>query len=289
MSDPVTSAALSKAASSAAEAVPGLLTRLLGPSADVLGDALSRWTERRVRNVGRILEKAEEKAEGREGLASPRIAHRLLEEGSFCDDSLMADYFSGVLAASVSPGGADDSGVGWAALIGTMSSLQVRAHFLFYREWALLLTGRSGIELGQTSDRNRTRLVADATDFVRAMTHVSADAVGASVRPGNASAPRVLDVTGMLSHTLTGLHRQGLLDSYGWGDPATLQKSLRVDVTRTSVSGTMTLPGIELFGWAQGVPSMTWRGIFDHDWSQLSHVDVPRLSSARLPKIDSPA
>ncbi len=52
-------------------------------------------------------------------------------EAAFTDDELSADYLGGVLAAS---GPDDDSGVPIIAQIGRLSSLQLRMHYVMYRE-----------------------------------------------------------------------------------------------------------------------------------------------------------
>jgi len=58
----------------------------------------------------------------------------------------MAEYLGGVLAASRSRGGRDDRAIAWSNLVTSLSSVQVRAHFLLYREWAALLRGRSRVD-----------------------------------------------------------------------------------------------------------------------------------------------
>ena len=68
MPDPVTGAvALAKAlgpgGSETEKAAGNLLTRLLGPSIDVFGEALARSVEYRTRNFGRIAQKAEAEAQ----------------------------------------------------------------------------------------------------------------------------------------------------------------------------------------------------------------------------------
>jgi hypothetical protein len=71
--DPLVSGALVKAATAAgsegAKTTSGLLNRALGPSADVLGQALVQYTELRLRNVGKIVGRSERKARefGRSG------------------------------------------------------------------------------------------------------------------------------------------------------------------------------------------------------------------------------
>ncbi|NTW42262.1 MAG: hypothetical protein HGA44_20705, partial [Cellulomonadaceae bacterium] len=128
--DPIGMGLVTKAASEEATKVGGhLLTRVFGPSADEIGTALARWTAYRVGNVKRIVEGADRKGGDREGGVSPRVAHRVLEDGSWSDDTVVVDYLSGVLAGSRSLDGRDDRGVVWCTLISGMSALQLRAHY----------------------------------------------------------------------------------------------------------------------------------------------------------------
>ncbi len=90
------------------------------------------------RRLEMIAEKASAKAieDGRGGTVHLRVAYSILEDGSLCDDELMAKYLGGVLAGSRSPNGRADRAITWCRCIGSMSWLQARAHFLPYREWA---------------------------------------------------------------------------------------------------------------------------------------------------------
>jgi hypothetical protein len=85
----------------------------LGPTAEYLGGGLRAWTEKRVQNVATIFNKAQEKL-GPEiekaGSVPPRVLKEVLDEGSFCDDELTAEYFGGILASSRTPSGRDDRG-----------------------------------------------------------------------------------------------------------------------------------------------------------------------------------
>jgi hypothetical protein len=113
----------------------GLMRRVLGPPADALGETLARWVEFRTRNVGCILEKADDKLGSRraeEGEVPFRIAGAIFEAGSYCDSELMAEYLGGVLASSRTVEGRDDRGARWVGLITGLSSYEIRMHYLFY-------------------------------------------------------------------------------------------------------------------------------------------------------------
>ncbi|KAB1864574.1 hypothetical protein [Microbacterium algeriense] len=121
-----------KAADSVAKETGGLLSRLLGPSADVLGQD---WAERlRQKNMARLLSKTEKHAEGKAdpGWAQPRVANAVFEAAQYANDEIVTDYLSGVLASSREPDGGTDDALPWSSLVSRLSALQLRIHYVFY-------------------------------------------------------------------------------------------------------------------------------------------------------------
>lgn len=117
------------------------VARLLGPSVDVVAQALARQTEASLRNVGRVAEGAVAKSRSTgPGSVSPRAAVPLIEAACYADDEVVAEYLSGVLAASRSSDGRDDRAVGWTAMISRLSAAQLRLHFLIYASTRTLLS-----------------------------------------------------------------------------------------------------------------------------------------------------
>ena len=107
------------------------LWKVLGPSAGEMGEALRRWTEYRLKNVGRISEKAAKKAGANlesPGGVHPGVAHRILEEGSWVDDELMQEYLAGMLVASRSESESDDQGAYLSSIVTRMTANQVKVH-----------------------------------------------------------------------------------------------------------------------------------------------------------------
>ena len=271
MPEPITAvAALAKVASSASPdaLAPGLLMRVFGPAADEIGKALARWTSYRVGNVKRITEKADAKSRilGRHGMVNPRVAHTLLEAGSFCDDELMAEYLGGVLAGCRTPDGRDDRAVVWSGLITRLSSFQVRAHFLLYREWVDRLAATE-LDLGQ--DRSLATMYVDLDEFRLALMQ---DAE--------------LDTEAVLLHTTTGLAANDLIDeAWIYGETSKILGAQQQCSFSNSLRVHPTITGVELFGWAQGLPGLT----VDEWTKRASIVDqddtIPRLQHVGLPKI----
>lgn len=272
MSDPTGGIAVVEstdaAGSEAGEVARGQLLRVLGPSADAIGEALSRYTAYRVRNVGAIVARADTKSHDSSGsrkIVNPRVAHVLLEDGSYCDDELMAEYLGGVLAGSRTPHGKDDRAVAWSAMIISLSALQIRTHYLLYREWAARLHGIGELNLGMSDDRSRATMDIELNEFLPILTQDTEVHAQAAI-----------------GHSIPGLIRVGLLESeYSMGPRENAGKPdsefehlLRV---RPSVVG------LELYGWAQGLPGLS-PGDFPSEAAVFDLKEaIPRLAGVLLP------
>jgi hypothetical protein len=166
MTDPVVGAGtLAKATDEAIETTNHLLGRLLGPTMDVYGEYLAERASARVeQNRRRLAERALAKARGEGRAVNARVAVKVIQDASITDNEVLVEYLSGVLASSRTPDGRDDSGISWSSLLSVMSSVQIRAHFLLYREWAELLHGSS---LDLTRDwARRHKIVSKLAIFV---------------------------------------------------------------------------------------------------------------------------
>jgi hypothetical protein len=129
--------------------------RVLGPTADYLGEGLKGWTEKRRENLGRIFGKADDRMTDEQrhrGSVPPKVLKSVLDDGSFCDDELAASYFGGVLASSKSEVTRDDRGATLAALVGRLSTYEIRTHYLLYAHAQRRLAGRS-FNFGMDTDR----------------------------------------------------------------------------------------------------------------------------------------
>jgi hypothetical protein len=276
MPDPISMAgvAVVKAASSATAGEPNetqkLIVRLLGPAADAFGAALARSVAYRTRNFGRIGERASAKAsiDGREGIVPPRVAYSILEDGSLCDDELMAEYLGGVLAGSRSPSGRDDRAIAWCRSISGMSWLQARAHFLLYREWADGLHGRTDLDLG--INRNPAELHIELSEFISAL--VTDTGIGAQ---------------DALQHAVLGLVDLGLLENnYGAGDKTRMHSiwahSSKFDQLLITIP---SVRGMELYGWAQGLPGLTVDKFATEAAVFATVPPIPRLTNIAFPAL----
>ena len=96
MIDPITALTLTFCSKSP------LVIKVLGPTADYIGDGLKSFTEKRVQNLKRIFTLSSEKMDKQRILTEsvpPRVLKNILDEGSYVDNELAAEYFSGALAA----------------------------------------------------------------------------------------------------------------------------------------------------------------------------------------------
>ena len=278
MPEPITGAIVAKAMGDSSpetqNATNNLIIRILGPSADAIGEALGRYTSYRLRNVGRIMKRADIKSGDEDrGTANPRVAHKLLEEGSYCDDEIMVDYLGGVLAASRTPSGRDDRAAAWSALVTDLSSLQLRAHFLLYREWAARLHGIEDINVGIEGGRHAAQMQVELYEFQSVL-----------------NTDESIDSDAAVAHAVIGLAREGLLaEAYSIGPKEIMPPPAALNTEfENLISVRPTTMGVELYGWAQGLPGLSpgefviKAEVFDPENT------IPRLNQIEFPLLQTP-
>ena len=214
-----------------------LVEKLLGPTAEYLGGGLKHWTERRVNNVSRILENARLRLGSKidnEGAVPPKVLKTILEEGSFCDDELTAEYFGGVLASSRSEISRDDRGASFAALVARLTSYQIRSHFFFYNLIKLIFDGDSH---SVASSEGRQAL----TTYIPFNSYESAMEFSAKE-----------DAVVILNHVMFGLAKENLIEpSFHFGSADYMSKQYGDRASAGIVFAPSAL-GAELFLWAYG-------------------------------------
>src|SRR5699024_2808748 len=84
----------------------------------------------------RILISAAKKVSNPQDGKSPnlRVARDVLWNGAVTDSEICAEYFGGILAASRSENGIDDSCIQYVSVIKTLSSKQLHLHYCIYHE-----------------------------------------------------------------------------------------------------------------------------------------------------------
>jgi hypothetical protein len=218
-----------------------LVEKMLGPTAEYIGGGLRNWTERRLQNVANIFTNAKEKLGDRieePGAIPPRVLKEVLDEGSYCDDPLTTEYFGGVLASSRSQVGRDDRGAHWSSLVARLSAYQVRSHFLIYRAVCDRFAGKD-FQFNM-DDRPKLSILLPFSSYFRSM---------------DFSQDEMNQVTSLLNHSFFGLHKEGLIGTFLYGNGETLKKRKGADFSPPEEGGVWVTPsalGAELFLWAHG-------------------------------------
>jgi len=240
-----------------------VVEKILGPTADYLGIGMRDWTERRIKNVGRVFQNAQKKLGDRleaPGAVPPKVLKGILGEGAFCDDELAAEYFGGVLASSRSEVERDDRGATFIALVGRLSTYQIRSHFVFYSMIRMLYEGLDE-NVGIHHGRQRLRM------FVPLLAYATAMEFGKREEEQSNS---------ILSHVMFGLSREDLIEqNFLFGAPEHLRSLSRyagADVPGILVSPSML--GIELYLWAHGRGDLGAREILNPVVQLNSDVEI---------------
>ena len=214
------------------------IAKLLGPTADYLGEGLRDLTRRRVESIGRIFSNAEAKLGDQldaPGQVPPRVLRVVMNEGSYCEDSVTVEYLGGVLASSRTERGRDDRGVRMARLVGNLSTYQIRTHYLLYSSIAKLFSG-SQCRFATDQDREKMRIFLPGQDYAASMGFSQEEWANPQ----------------LMGHIWHGLYSDGLIE--GRWDFGT-QQSLKATFAGAPSDGIICRPsslGAELFLWAFG-------------------------------------
>jgi hypothetical protein len=134
-----------------------VVEKLLGPTADYIGNGIHEFAKKRVETVQKVFKKGAQKLGDRidtSGVVPPRILAGVLNEGSYRDDDLSCEYYGGVLASSRTEIPRDDRAAVLLSLVSRLSTYQLRAHYTVYRVFYELF---SGSNLLVTDGRNLSK------------------------------------------------------------------------------------------------------------------------------------
>lgn len=222
-----------------------LTLKLLGKTADYLGDELQQLTQKRLQNIQNIFGSAERKLGDRineEGDVPPKVLRGVLDEGSFNDDFLVQEYFGGVLASSRSGVSRDDRGATFIAQLNRMSTYHIRAHYVFYSIIRSLYLGE-GHALQVEAGRNQAMTFVPWGVFHIAMGFENEE----------------LDLLDSLcGYTMRGLQDESLITPDGWAI-GTQDDILKLwnDVPGDGLIFIPSASGVELYLWANGKSNVT--------------------------------
>jgi hypothetical protein len=216
-----------------------LVVKVLGPTAEYVGDGLKNWTERRVANLGRVFSAAARKLPELPPSGEsvpPRVLGAVMNDASFAEDPVTAEYFGGVLASSRSGVRRDDRGTVFVSLIARLSTYQVRAHYVFYSVVRSVHLGSSHSVL-MRAGRAALRVCIPFRVFASAM----------GLEQGE-------DANSIISHAIFGLKKEGLIDDeFVFGPRDYIQRLASAARNGGLVVGPSAL-GADLFLWANGLP-----------------------------------
>jgi hypothetical protein len=214
------------------------IEKLLGPTAEYLGNGLRDFTQRRMETVGRIFQSAQAKLGTKveaPGSVSPRVLKAVMNDGSYATDNIAVEYFGGVLASSRSETGRDDRGARIARLLDGLSTYQVRTHYLIYA--SIRATFRTRVcRFGLSENRSDMQIFLPYSGYLPAM----------------AFNPEELGNPQLLSHTFHGLHSDDLIEgSWRFGNKESLV-GMFSDAPEAGIICQPSALGSELFLWAFG-------------------------------------
>lgn len=235
--DPITSIG----AGLAVLASKDILVKILGPTADYVGEEMKGLIEKCNINLGQIFIKAKNKLGDRleiDGAVSPRVLKSVLDEGRYCEDELTAEYYGGVLASSKTRNGRDDRGVSYMEIIKCLSVYQLRFHYLFY--FLFKQSGEENTNIETQIECERNTMFIPFNVFTHAMEFSESE---------NESV--------ILTHTMAGLATNGLLGTnYCYGAHSHVTNAYKDCPEEGGIILEPTVLGAELFLWAEGVNSI---------------------------------
>jgi len=219
-----------------------IIEKILGPTAEYLGEGLKNWTQKRIENVSHIFKVAEKRLGSKleeNGSVPPKVLRGILNEGSYCEDELSAKYFGGVLASSRTAIHRDDRGMVLISLLNRLSTYQIRTHYILYRTTKYLFNGQ--IILPTTTEGRKL-----LTIFIPFRSYdLSMD-----FTKGENS-----DL--IVSHTLWGLFREGLISKGFMTGPVDFLKTKYSKIDKDGFIFRPSPPGVELFLWAFGLGNVS--------------------------------
>jgi hypothetical protein len=148
-------------------ALPGewALQKVFGPALTEIGEDLKKlYAKGRDKLVAAALRKVENPEDGKQ--ANLRVTRDVLWNGAFTEDEVCAEYFGGILAASRSEDGKDDSAIQFVDVIKSLSAKQLRLHYVIYHSLnSLLVAAKTPVNVAQGTELSPKSLWFSALDL----------------------------------------------------------------------------------------------------------------------------
>lgn len=225
-----------------------LLNKLLGPTAEYIGEETRNFVEKWNINLDNIFRKALRRLGDRAetpGVVSPRVLRHVMDEGRFIEDELAAEYYGGLLASSRTEDGKDDRAVPYLNVIKELSTFQIRLHYLFYMLVKQIFDGK-GLNIQIATDCQKMEILIP--DYVM---------IGAMEIGGQYNAFYIL------GESIEGLARHNLVNRvFTLGDREFIKKIYE----KAEHGGVILRPspfGASLFLWVSGYPNVLPNGLLE--------------------------
>lgn len=215
-----------------------ILEKILGPSADYIGDQIKEWTEKKISNTAKIFKNAEEKLGDKikdSGRVPPKVLKGILEDGAWCEEDLQIEYFGGVLASSRTGISRDDRGAYFVSLISRLSTYQLRTHYLVYHSIKSQFNGQK-MNVGFSDDREKMEIFMPYPTYYNAL---------------DFSEEEMPNSMFLMEHAVVGLFKERLIEDYTYGPTEHLKKRFE-EAAEAGIIFEPSMLGVELFMWAYG-------------------------------------
>lgn len=244
-----------------------MMKKVLGPTADYVGEEIKLLAEKRINNVKRIFSSAEKRLGDKindNGKVPPKVLKEIINEGSFNEDELSAEYFGGLLASSRSEITRDDRAAYYISLITNLSTYQIRTHYIFY---SVLKELFNDTKLNIGVERERKQMII----------YIPIDQYALSMNFENSENQNTI-----VAHSMVGLIRGGLLDRfYAIGSSSVLQEYSN-KIEKAGVIFQPSTVGVELFLWAHGRSDLSVQQFFEQKYLFESINDIHKPSGCLI-------
>lgn len=231
-----------------------IISKLLGKTAETVSDDLANvYKAGRNLIINAAIRKTSDIEDGK--ISNLRVVRDVFSNGSFTDEAICAEYFGGILAASRSGDGKDDTGVFYADIIKSLSSSQLRFHYIIYRSlnklWLSMPDERTRPNAGMGNELDQFS-VCFLTNEIQEL--------GVDI-----------------GKNLVALHSKGLIGDLYQADEHVLPNGKQVNYTKVSPC---TL-GIQLYAIAHNKLQRWWTLPFE-DFGDFPEINTPNLFAFSL-------
>lgn len=231
--------------------------KLLGKTFDVVSADIAKLYEKgRDKIIEKATKKINDENDGRS--ANLRVTRDVFWNGSFTDEAICAEYFGGILASSRSDDGKDDTGVYYVDLIKSLSSNQLKLHYLIYLSFNKYFV----------SDPSKSKLNPGQE------TELSSENIFLSIN-------ELLQITGEndIGRDLHAIHAKGLLGNFQTQNHP-LKDGRQVPYLKVSPKSL----GIQLYAVAHNKLN-EWRNFATTDFGDFDSLNSPKFRGQNIDKL----